>query len=124
MQYKYSSFSDLMADKIKGDHYLIRTVDRSASDLIRSIWAYRLAFLELARHCDTNHLGCLILDEPGQQEMSEASLVSLLRRAASASGAEQQVILATSEDEQVVRAALVDHPATILNFDGWILRPL
>jgi hypothetical protein len=81
--------------------------DLSASDLIRSIWAYRLSFLELARDKETNHLGLLVIDEPGQQEMASESFSALLQRASRAGAYGQQILLATSEEQSVVQHGVV-----------------
>ena len=81
--------------------------DLSASDLIRSIWAYRLSFLELARDKETNHLGLLVIDQPGQQEMASESFSALLQRASRAGAYGQQILLATSEEQSVVQHGVV-----------------
>ena len=72
----------------------------SASDLIRTIWAYQNGMLEVARDVATNHPGMLLLDEPRQQSSSDVSFVQLLRRVSSASTFGQQVILFTSEERE------------------------
>lgn len=47
--------------------------DSSASDFIRSIWAYYLTLLKLGNH----HPGFLVMDEPCQHSMKEDSLLHL-----------------------------------------------
>ena len=71
----------------------------SASDAIRLKWAYQLALLELARTEKTNHPGFVVFDEPRQQETAKVSFDQLLQRASEAKTAGQQVIFATSEDQ-------------------------
>lgn len=63
--------SDLM-------RYNIR-FDSSASDLIRSIWAYTCSFLNVAnKYPKTNHPKFLAFDEPAQQNMANADFRSFL----------------------------------------------
>jgi energy-coupling factor transporter ATP-binding protein EcfA2 len=65
----------------------------SASDFVRSIWAYYLALLQLGKR----HPGFLVLDEPGQHQMRLDSLIQLLKIAASS---KKQVIIAISQDRE------------------------
>lgn len=96
--------------------------DLSASDMIRVIWAYLHGLLELSRSKSTNHLGLVIMDEPGQQQMKRVSLRELIARASSAIRFKQQVILATSEEEQNLRSQIAGLPHTYLNFQGLIIK--
>ncbi len=98
--------------------------DISASDMIRTIWAYLHGLLELSRELPTNHLGLLILDEPKQQETARVSFGELFRRASKAGANNQQIIIATSEDESTLAPLLTDVPHQYINFSGRILSPL
>jgi hypothetical protein len=98
--------------------------DLSASDMIRTIWAYLLGLLELSRLGTMNHVGLLILDEPRQQETAAISFVELLRRASESGRFNQQVIFATSEEELELKQALGDVPHVFLTFPGKILSPV
>ena len=60
--------------------------DSSASDFIRSIWAYYLTLLKLGNH----HPGFLVMDEPCQHSMKENSLLQLFE------------VCAQMKDKQVV----------------------
>jgi len=80
--------------------------DLSASDNIRAIWAFLMAFLEIARDCPTNHPGILLLDEPKQQSTADAGLASFLERAAQSRDAGHQVIVATSESANTLERML------------------
>ncbi len=96
----------------------------SASDMIRTIWAYLYGLLEVARRHNTNHLGLLILDEPRQQETAAPSFSEFLRRAATARDARQQVIFATSEESSNLRAMLESVPHQYVEFEGKIFSKL
>jgi energy-coupling factor transporter ATP-binding protein EcfA2 len=65
----------------------------SASDFVRSIWAYYIALLQLGKR----HPGFLVLDEPGQHQMRLDSLIQLLKIASSSN---KQVIIAISQDRE------------------------
>lgn len=97
--------------------------DLAASDMIRLIWAYVTALLEVARTAETNHPGLLVLDEPQQQNVKDLSLTAFVDRASASKQHNQQVILAVSRlpDEFDARAT-VDFALT--RIDGWVLQPL
>jgi hypothetical protein len=79
-------------------------LDLSASYMIRVIWAYLLAFLQVGR-TSGNHAGLLMLDEPRQQETARASYQQSIHEAAElARGA--QIIFATSEEPETLAGML------------------
>lgn len=79
--------------------------DVSASDMIRVIWAYLFAMLDVG--CSGGaHLGLLIFDEPRQQETARPSYAALLEQAVEAGRNGAQVIFATSEESQSLRGML------------------
>jgi hypothetical protein len=96
----------------------------SASDGIRLKWAYQLAMMELAQTSPTNHPGFVIFDEPRQQEAAKLSFRRLLERAATAKAAGQQVIFATSEDQEQLEEAISSLDCRLQAFDGWIVKRL
>lgn len=94
----------------------------SASDTIRIIWAYLIAFLEVSRTFPTNHAGLLVFDEPRQQGAEQVSFDALLIRASTSLAAGQQVIVATSEEKPALEPILKDIPHTYIPFYEKILR--
>lgn len=100
--------------------------DASASDYIRIMWAYLLGLLEVARDFSTNHLGLLILDEPRQQSAQLNSTQAFLERASAAREHDQQIIVATSESEDVLAGILhnLSQPYNYIRFDGRIIAPV
>lgn len=101
--------------------------DTSASDGIRVIWSYLIGMFKLSKVYDTNHPQVLIFDEPRQQEAKKVSFTNLLKESVAACAGGGQIILATSEDEDVLVAALGSSPYTLRSFpatDGKILRKL
>ncbi len=95
----------------------------SASDAIRLKWAYYLGLMSIAGRNKTNHPNLVVFDEPGQQEIEPESFVALLQKASADIADDQQLIIATSESLATVRRAVAKN-ARIVNFDGFILRPL
>jgi len=100
----------------------VRPDQLSASDRVRMVWAYLTALLEVARSHETAHPGLLILDEPGQQEISDESLSALFRRLSVAGEFNQQVIVATSKPAAIVRGLLGSSTATLHEIDGYLLK--
>ncbi|HEY0015932.1 MAG TPA: hypothetical protein VGC13_06420 [Longimicrobium sp.] len=98
--------------------------DVSASDSIRLIWAYTLGLLEVARTEATNHLGLVLFDEPRQQSTKGASLRTFFRRSSIAANAGQQVIIATSEDRELLGEFLADIDHTLIAFPDRVIGPL
>ena len=98
--------------------------DLSASDMIRSIWAYLNGLLEVARGMKTKHPGLLILDEPRQQSTSRVSFSRFLARASKAGSFDQQIIFATSEETSTLTTALEGLPHSIIVVRGRILKRL
>ncbi|EIP98815.1 hypothetical protein OpiT1DRAFT_03284 [Opitutaceae bacterium TAV1] len=98
--------------------------DLSASDMIRTIWAYLHSLLEIAKETKTNHLNLLILDEPRQQETARTSFRQLFVRAAANAGANQQVIVATSEEQANLQPLLATLPHQLISFRERIVKPL
>lgn len=96
----------------------------SASDLIRTIWAYLNGLLEMARTEDTHHPGCIIFDEPRQQSARDVSFRELLKRVSTAGDYSQQVIFFTSENRERLVGHLSGLSHHLLAIDGRVLKKL
>lgn len=99
--------------------------DTSASDGIRMIWSYLIGLFCVSKDFSANHPGVLVFDEPRQQEAKKLSFTALLKSASDACRDGGQIILATSEDEQILLESLGDTPHTLKSFpadEGKILR--
>lgn len=94
----------------------------SASDLIRTIWAYQSGLLEVARLAVTNHPGMLVFDEPRQQSTRDVSFAALLERASQCSEHGQQVIFFTSEDKDRLKERLAGLRHTLREFEGRVIE--
>ena len=83
----------------------------SASDSVRTKWAYYVSLLRTCSQADnSNHAHLLILDEPRQQEISRTSLRAFLLELSSVSS-DAQVLYATSEapDELATMLDGIEH---------------
>lgn len=90
----------------------------SASDTIRTKWAYYTALMETAvPDVRGNHLGLLMLDEPRQQETDRQSLSAFLQRL-KADSSLGQILYATSEDSTLLNHLLDEIPHTRLLSTG------
>jgi hypothetical protein len=97
--------------------------ETSASDAIRLKWAYQLGLLELGHRHPTNHPGMLLLDEPRQQSSSKISFGRLLERAAGRQRSDQQVIVSTSEDLEILKEILSRIKCKATIFQGYVIKP-
>ncbi|MFC6987119.1 hypothetical protein [Streptomyces cirratus] len=98
----------------------------SASDMIRTKWAYYLALYEAANSSPPNkHAGLLMLDEPRQQETDRGSLAMFVKRLERAAATGCQVIYATSEDRRDLEEVLQNIRAVMLPAaDSHLLAPV
>ncbi|MEU3051780.1 hypothetical protein [Streptomyces griseus] len=87
----------------------------SASDMIRTKWAYYLSLFEAAISAPRNrHARLLMLDEPRQQETDRRSLAAFVQRLEMAAASGCQVLYATSEDRR-------DLDEVLNNVQVWML---
>lgn len=98
--------------------------EASASDGIRLKWAYYLAIVAIAQRYTLNHLGFVVFDEPGQQQMKDVDLDEMLSWSSKNVDGHFQVIVTTSQMREKVRQAIVGSTATFHPIDGFILKPL
>ena len=82
----------------------------SASDGIRLRWAYLLSLMETCAAIPGSHPGFLMLDEPGQQGVEEASLLALYRHLVGTSLSAGQVFVTTSEPPAKIQAWMGGDP--------------
>jgi hypothetical protein len=80
--------------------------DLSASDGVRTKWAYLFALLGVSEAFDTNHPGFVMLDEPRQHATAEVSFAAFLQYITRTFGATNQVVITTSEDATTLREIL------------------
>ena len=98
--------------------------EASASDGIRLKWAYYLALIEVSQRYQTNHVGMVVFDEPGQQQMKDVDLSTFLAQAAKSVEQQGQVVVSTSENIERVRDSLKGLRATVHNYDGFMIQPV
>ncbi|MGW3143685.1 hypothetical protein ACWDG1_03160 [Streptomyces sp. NPDC001177] len=91
----------------------------SASDMIRTKWAYYVSLFEASRESKNgHHADMLIFDEPRQHETDRGSLAAFVRRLSVGAAAGCQVIYATSEDPRELGEVLTGVPCHVLPAQG------
>lgn len=129
-QYGFNSISPTSALQISRDTFrptyeaFDLGFNLSASDMIRTIWAYLCGLLEVSREHRTNHLGLLILDEPRQQQANKVSFAEFSSRAADARRWHQQVVFLTSEDKDTLTKMMTNVPHQYIDYVGKVIQPL
>lgn len=99
------------------------TLESSASDNIRIIWAYSVALLYMTHWYKINHFGFLIFDEPQQQRMKEISSEQLYKSLVSIKIANMQSIIATSESKQLLADKTKDIKCNVLELGNKAIVP-
>lgn len=99
--------------------------ETSASDYIRTIWAFTLALLELATNDELNikHGGFVVFDEPRQHETKTQSLDDLIKYTSQIFENTGQAIFTTSF-ENLESLSSNFKKANIIYYDDYILQPL
>ncbi|MDG4982357.1 hypothetical protein OGZ39_11985 [Lactococcus lactis] len=85
--FDYRSVSNLNEVKISRDTYIPEAdgfdlkSDSSASDNIRTIWAYTMSLMKVSNIYKGNHLGLIIFDEPKQHSIHEKDIIEFFNQA-------------------------------------------
>ena len=100
--------------------------DSSASDFVRLIWSYLLALYQTSAHTQTpgNHLGIILLDEPGQHSMRWESQRELLLRLAYEKSLQSIVAASFDESESVFKDVINNVSHQLISWEGKVIRPL
>lgn len=96
--------------------------DSSASDNIRLIWSYSIALYKTSIMFSGNHLGILVFDEPGQQQMATQSQEELFKVLSKEKG---QSLIGTSLKQDEIIEMTKDLKVNIIDLgDSYIIQPL
>ncbi len=96
--------------------------DSSASDFIRTIWAYYISLLELSNTYNLNHLGLIIIDEPAQQTVDSSDIHNLLKKFNSLKN--NQIIMSTSLKESEFDIATKDIKYNEIDLGNYLIKHL
>ncbi|MGE0051313.1 MAG: AAA family ATPase [Arcobacter sp.] len=127
--YGYSSIAKIHEIQITKNNYqpfldgFDLTLESSASDNIRIIWAYSVALLYMTHWYKTNHFGFLIFDEPEQQRMKDTSSEQLYKTLSSVKISNMQSIIATSEDEKLLLEKIKNIKCNVLELSNKAIVP-
>lgn len=83
--------------KIDGKDQKIR-INSSASDFVRSLWAYYISLFQISKKYRGNHIGLFIFDEPAQHAMNESSQKAFLEKLSQLDGC-QSIVFSSFEDK-------------------------
>ena len=107
-RYHYSSLSSFDGIEIS-EESLLPTIDgfdmkfdSSASDGIRTIWAFTLALLQVSIEKDGNHPGVIIFDEPAQQSIVSEDMNSFIRSVSEVSSQSQIIMAITLNSHELI----------------------
>lgn len=108
-RYHYSSLSNLGGIEISRET-LLPTIDgfdmkfdSSASDGIRTIWAFTLALLQVSLEKDGNHPGVIILDEPAQQSIVSEDMDEFISSLVEISSRCQVIMAITLNSKELIQ---------------------
>ena len=71
-------------------------INSSASDFVRSLWAYYISLFEVSKEKNGNHIGLFIFDEPAQHAMDENNQKAFLERLSKLDGC-QSIVFSSFE---------------------------
>lgn len=108
-RYHYSSLSSFDGIEIS-EESLLPTIDgfdmkfdSSASDGIRTIWAYTLALLQVSIEKAGNHPGVIIFDEPAQQSIVSEDMKSFIRSVVEVTANGQIIMAITLNSKELIQ---------------------
>ena len=108
-RYHYSSLSNFDGIEIS-EESLLPTIDgfdmkfdSSASDGIRTIWAYTLALLQVSAEKGGNHPGVIIFDEPAQQSIVSEDMKSFIRSVVEVTAKGQIIMAITLNSKELIQ---------------------
>ncbi|USL39609.1 hypothetical protein [Priestia megaterium] len=97
--------------------------DSSASDHIRSIWAYTISLYIVSTEYKCNHPGFILFDEPGQHQISTNHIKEFINVLYQLRG-DNQFIIATSLEEEEFLEVSKDIKFNYIHFDYKSIKPL
>lgn len=76
----------------------------SASDMVRSVWAYIISLFQISKVYSTNHLDLIVMDEPGQHSIIEKDIRILLESLSKDKDGKpnQSIVALTAEREEFI----------------------
>ncbi len=100
--------------------------ESSASDFVRLIWAYLIALHQASKMSSPpgNHLGFLLLDEPGQHSMSQQSQRALLKTLISSTNLQSIVAASFDESSSIFDYVTEGVAHKLISWEGKLIAPL
>lgn len=98
--------------------------DSSASDFVRLIWSYLLSIFSTSEELDGNHVGLIILDEPGQHSMGGTSVNALLKILSSQTKLQSIVAASFDESDEVFEESVIGVNYSLIECGYKLLGPV
>ena len=104
-------------------------INSSASDFVRSLWAYYIALFEVSQKNRGNHIGLFIFDEPAQHAMNESSQKAFLERLSKLDDC-QSIVFSSFEDKDTGKSKFNNiikninkNKIKIIDINGYSIKP-
>ena len=111
---------EIVGDRMR---YNIR-FDSSASDLIRTIWAYTCSLLKVSdSFSNTNHPRFLAFDEPAQQNMANSDFRSFLKELSSYQNVQTIIFASFNQSDDVFNDTTKDIPFKLHWIKDRLIKP-
>ncbi|MCC8359766.1 hypothetical protein [Salinimicrobium sediminilitoris] len=113
-----------LAKKPDGDLYYNIRFDSSASDFVRSIWAYTCSLYKTSSEKGGNHPNLLMFDEPKQQDMSIDDFGKFLKELSSYKEAQTLLFASFENSDETFKKATSEIEFHLNFIDDKLIKPI
>ncbi len=107
----------------EGRNYNIR-FDSSASDFVRTIWAYTSSLLKVSHDYHGNHPGLIIFDEPEQHSMADDSTRFLVEELVTHEQHQSLLAISFHAKDEVFKQVTEGLKFNLIEIDGRIIKKM
>lgn len=113
-----------LAKKPNDDLYYNIRFDSSASDFVRSIWAFTCSLYKASMEQNGNHPNLLMFDEPKQQDMSINDFASFLNELSTYNNAQTLLFASFENSDETFEKATSNLKFNLSYIDEKLIRPI
>ncbi len=113
-----------LAKKPNDDLFYNIRFDSSASDFVRSIWAYTCSLYKTSVTENGNHPNLLMFDEPKQQDMSINDFTSFLKELSTYKTAQTLLFASFENSDETFKKATSSIEFNLNYIDGKLIKPI
>jgi len=113
-----------LAKKPNDDLFYNIRFDSSASDFVRSIWAYTCSLYKTSIAKNGNHPNLLMFDEPKQQDMSINDFTNFLKELATYKSAQTLLFASFENSDETFKKATTDIEFHLNYIDEKLIKPI